>query len=236
MEGHVPHTKIRYYEMSRAQRLFSIVSIAAAVVLLTLVAMRIAITLTLAWWMPLAFLAGVAIADLASGLVHWGADTWGDDDLPLIGRRLLKPFRLHHVDPDDFLRRSFIDANGDVAFATLPALVALLLVPLDRAWAPALLVAGFGLCAVGMWTNQIHQWAHMPSPPRLVGVLQRCGMLLGHESHAAHHAGAFDRHYCITTGWWNRPLEAIGFFRRLEALIGAATGAVPRADERRYLA
>ncbi len=221
--------------MSRAQRLFSIVSIAAAIALLTLVAARLAASVPFAWWMPLAFVAGVALADLASGVVHWGADTWGDDDLPVIGRRLLKPFRLHHIDPDDFLRRSFIDANGDVAFLALPALAALLVLPIDRPWAPMVLIAGFGWCAVGMWTNQIHQWAHMPDPPAAVCRLQRCGLLLGHDAHAAHHAGAFDRHYCITTGWWNRPLEALGFFRRLETLIVAVTGAEPREDERRYV-
>lgn len=221
--------------MSRGQRWFSILSIVSAIALLSLVTARVVTTMAAAWWMPIAFLAGVALADLGSGLVHWGADTWGDDDLPVIGRRLLKPFRLHHVDPDDFLRRSFIDANGDVAFATLPSLVALLVLPLDRAWAPALLITGVGFCAVGMWTNQIHQWAHMPEPPALVGRLQRCGLLLGRDAHAAHHAGPFDRHYCITTGWWNRPLEAIGFFRRLEMVIAAITGAVPREDERRYL-
>ncbi len=227
--------KVRHYEMSPAQRAFSIVSIAVAVSLLLALATRIISNIPLAWWMPLAFLAGVALADLASGLVHWGADTWGDDDLPVIGRRLLKPFRLHHVDPDDFLRRSFVDANGDVAFATLPALALLLVLPLDRPWAPAAMMVGFGWCAVGMWTNQIHQWAHMPSPPHAVSALQRYVLLLGHESHARHHAGAFDRHYCITTGWWNRSLEVVGFFRGLERVITATTGARPREDDHRYV-
>jgi hypothetical protein len=41
---------------------------------------------------------------LASGIVHWSADTWGRDDLPVVGQRLLVPFRLHHVDPDDLWR------------------------------------------------------------------------------------------------------------------------------------
>jgi hypothetical protein len=224
--------KVRDYEMTRAQRMFSIAAIAGAISLLILTAIRLAIQVDLAWWTLPAFAAGVAIADLGSGLVHWAADTWGDDDLPVIGRRLLKPFRLHHVDPDDFLRRSFIDANGDVAFITMPLLAVLLMVPLDGV-APVA-VAGLGLCSVGMWTNQIHQWAHMTSPPAPVRVLQDYGVLLGRAGHAAHHAGAFDRHYCITTGWWNRPLEAVGFFRGLERAITRLTGARPREDDRRY--
>jgi hypothetical protein len=227
--------KVRHYEMTRSQRLFSIVSIAAALSLLVLVALRLALALDHAWWTLPALAAGVALADLASGIVHWAADTWGDDDLPVIGRRLLKPFRLHHVEPDDFLRRSFIDANGDVAFVTVPVLAALLLVPLDGAAAPVVVI-GFGLCAVGMWTNQIHQWAHMPSPPAAIRLLQDAGVLLGRAEHAAHHAGMFDRHYCITTGWWNRLLEKVAFFRRLESVITMLTGARPREDDRRYAA
>ena len=226
--------KVRHYEMTRAQRLFSIASIAAAISLLAMLAVRIALAVSGSWWTLPAIVAGIALADLLSGVVHWCADTWGDDDLPVIGRRLLKPFRLHHVDPDDFLRRSFIDANGDVAFAAMVPLLALLTMPLDGAVADLFVTIGFALCAVGMWTNQIHQWAHMRVPPRPIAWLQDAGLLLGRDDHAEHHGGAFDRHYCITTGWWNRPLEMVGFFRRLESAITALTGARPREDDRRY--
>jgi hypothetical protein len=33
-------------------------------------------------------------------------------------------------------------------------------------------------------TNQIHQWAHMPHPPRVVRALQAVGLLLGRSEHA----------------------------------------------------
>jgi hypothetical protein len=214
---------------------FAAASIGAAATLLVCVGWRIASTVGFwHWWVPLALLGGVAAADFGSGLVHWGADTWGRDDYPLIGRRVLVPFRVHHINPDDFLHRTFIDTNGDVAFLTLLPLAGLLAVPLDTAWGGPLVVVGFASCAFGGMTNQIHQWAHKPTPPGVVRMLQRCGVLLSRTAHAVHHDRPYDCHYCITTGWCNRPLEAIGFFRRLETYISRTTGARPRHDDRDY--
>jgi plasmanylethanolamine desaturase len=223
------------HAVTRVQLAFSALSIAAAAAVLAALGARVAMRVDLAqWWVPLAFVGGIAAADFGSGIVHWAADTWGRDDLPVIGRRLLVPFRVHHVNPDDFLRRRFIDTNGDVASLSVPVLLGLCLVPLDTGWGGPLAVFGFGLCGIGVMTNQIHQWAHMPSPPRPIRALQVGGLLLGRADHAAHHDRPYDAHYCITTGWCNRPLEAIGFFRRLEAAITRLTGARPRDDDRRY--
>src|SRR5687767_13671293 len=103
-----------YEERTVAQAAFWGVSMAAAFVTVAALGVRLVMHLDLQWWVPLALVVGTAAADFGSGLVHWGADTWGRDDVPLIGRRLLTPFRLHHLDPDDFLRRRFLDTNGDV--------------------------------------------------------------------------------------------------------------------------
>lgn len=222
-------------EGSRSQLLLSALSIAAAFALLGTTGYRIATGLDLwQWWVPLTFAVGIAAADFGSGLVHWGADTWGRDDFPVIGRRLLVPFRVHHVNPDDFLRRRFIDTNGDVACVAIPVLLSLLAVPLQTGWGGPAAVCLFAFCGFGVMTNQIHQWAHMPSPPRGVRLLQDCGLLLGRSAHAVHHDQPYDAHYCITTGWCNRVLEATGFFRRCEAAISRFTGARPRHDDRLY--
>src|SRR5687767_2822869 len=193
-------------DLTRAQRIVSSLAIAVAVGLLVACGYRLFTGVDLwQWWVPLACVGGIAAADFGSGLVHWAADTWGRDDLPVIGSRLLVPFRVHHVNPDDFVRRRFVDTNGDVAFLTVPALAGLLAVPLGTTWGGPAAVFGFALCGLGMMTNQIHQWAHMPSPPRPIRVLQDCGMVLGRAGHAAHHERPYDVHYCITTGWCNRP-------------------------------
>jgi hypothetical protein len=55
-----------------------------------------------AWWAPFVIVAAAFGADFMSGIVHWTADTWGSVTCPLFGRRFLRPFRVHHVNPHDF--------------------------------------------------------------------------------------------------------------------------------------
>jgi len=224
-----------HYQLTRAQVLFSGLSIVAALLLLGALGVRIGARVDLwQWWVPLALVGGIAAADFGSGLVHWSADTWGRDDLPVIGHRLLVPFRVHHINPDDFIRRRFMDTNGDVAFIAAIVLGGFQAIPIEPRWGEPAGVFVFAFCGIGMMTNQIHQWAHLPSPPRLVRALQACGVLLGRVEHAAHHQRPYDVRYCITTGWCNRPLEAVAFFRRTEAAIAWMTGLQPRHDDRRY--
>jgi plasmanylethanolamine desaturase len=173
---------------------------------------------------------GWVAADFLSGLVHWAADTWFRVDTPLIGRRLLHPFRVHHVNPHDILARGFLDLNGDVAWLTLPQLALVAWLPLDAAAAQA--GALFALATAGfvLPTNQIHQWAHRPRPPAAVRLLQRLGLALSNRAHAIHHADPASGHYCITTGWCNRPLARIDFHRRCERAVSAVTGLQPREE------
>lgn len=216
---------------SRVSQAIEFASLVAAAAALALLVVRLAPAVGLAWWLPIVVvIAGIA-ADLMSGLVHWIADTWGDESWPVIGPRVLRPFRVHHANPDDMLRRGFADLNGDVALITLPLLAAAWLVPIDSR---AGLAAATFFTAWAAWalpTNQVHQWAHMPRPPRAVRWLQRARLILPPAVHRAHHASPFATHYCITTGWNNAWTARTGFFPRLERIVTGLTGLVPRADE-----
>ena len=235
--GDVVVTLPRHDESSLFREVYSTVSIAAAFGLLLWHAAQLVSSVGLsAWWLQLAVLGGMAAADLVSGLVHWTADTWGSEQMPILGRRLVHPFRVHHVNPDDFLRRRFIDTNGDVSMLAIPILLATAWVPLETWWGGMLRVFVVSFGAIGLLTNQVHQWAHMATPPRVIRVLQRCGILLSRPAHDRHHVSPYVENYCIATGWCNRPLSTIGFFRRLERVVTLLTGLQPRQDDKAFQA
>lgn len=186
------------------------------------------------WWSPFVIVVAALGADLVSGLVHWTADTWFSETMPVLGRRFLRPFRVHHINPDDFLRRGFVDCNGDVAMLNIPILMAALAMPETvLGGAASLGLATFSL--VSLPTNQVHQWAHMPSPPSPVQWLQRRGIILSSQAHGSHHRAPYVANYCIATGWCNRWLTAVDFFPACERLIGRVTGLRPRADEHSFV-
>ncbi|MEO5820059.1 MAG: fatty acid desaturase CarF family protein [Vicinamibacteraceae bacterium] len=216
---------------SLATLAFELAAIIAAGALLATLVVRVGAAVGAVWWIVLVVLAAGAAADFVSGLVHWAADTWGRERLPIIGPRVLRPFRVHHLNPEDMLGRSFLDLNGDVALLTLPILIAAWLVPLDSTGGRA--AAAF-LTAWAAWalpTNQVHQWAHMPAPPLLVRWLQRVRLVLPPDVHRVHHASPYATHYCITTGWSNAWVARVGLFAALERVVTCLTGMVPRADE-----
>jgi len=190
--------------------------------------------LILHWWAPLVVVAAAVMADLVSGLVHWTADTWFSETMPVLGRRFLRPFRVHHVNPEDFLRRDVIDCNGDVAMLNIPILVAALIVPVATAAGAAVALALATFSTAALPTNQVHQWAHMPVPPAPVRWLQQRGLILSREEHARHHREPYVTNYCIATGWCNRWLSAVNFFPTCERLVTRVVGLEPRADEKEF--
>ena len=184
-------------------------------------------------WMVLgAAVIGFVLSDLVSGLVHWGFDTWGSPDTPVLGKQFIIPFRTHHSDPEDITRHGFVATNGHNCLVSLPVLVGALWLPTaTTAWGAPVMTLLVMMCFGVFLTNQFHKWAHLKTPNAAIAFLQKSGLILGVEHHDVHHHAPYAKHYCITTGWLNRPLDAMGFFRGLEKVITAVTGAQPRKDD-----
>ena len=102
-----------------------------------------------------------------TGLFHWGFDTWGHADMPVLGRAFIRTFREHHEDPRrSRATTSWRRTGRRCSFGLLLASTSLLV----RVRGPAssgafgasvLVVAGAFVGA----TSQIHKWAHTERPP-----------------------------------------------------------------------
>jgi ubiquitin-conjugating enzyme E2 variant len=222
----------KHDQFSLARRLLSGIAITTAGSLIILNVQRLsAVPWSARWLLVPAGLAGMLVADFVSGMVHWAADTWGSSSMPIIGRRLLYPFRVHHLNPDDFLQRKFIDTNGDVALIVIPFLAGGLFIQLSDSLRIAMAAFVTSFAGIGLLTNQIHHWAHQERPPWLIRGLQSMRIILPRQDHALHHQPPYADFYCITTGWCNRPLCAIDFFGKAESMITWITGIAPRREE-----
>lgn len=165
---------------------------------------------------------GYLLADFLSGCAHWFCDTFFDEKTPVIGALLIAPFREHHHDPQAITRHGFLELNGNSALALVP-LLAWMWWRGDGAgagFAATLAQATVVFAALALLaTNQLHRWAHEPSPPAAVRWLQRRGLILRPEHHARHHAPPHEGAYCITAGWLNAPLDRVQFFARCERML-----------------
>ena len=168
----------------------------------------------------LAALTGYVVSDFLSGFVHWAGDTVGDESTPIFGPNFVRPFRYHHVDPEDITKHDFVETNGNNCIVAAPVLMSVLFMlpkttgPLFYTCVVIACTALFVFC-----TNQFHKWAHTKNPAGWIRLLQRAGLILSPEHHAIHHAAPRDKYYCITVGWMYPLLEKIKFFRLCEAAI-----------------
>ncbi|MES1173482.1 MAG: fatty acid desaturase CarF family protein [Myxococcales bacterium] len=165
-----------------------------------------------AWGSALACVfAGLCLADVLSGVVHWAADSYGHARMPIFGG-FVRTFREHHSDQLDITRHDAIETNGDVFIFSSPVHFVLMFV-VQSPWILALV---FGVFLGSYCNSQIHKWAHMADPPSWVRAMQRSRLFLSAAHHSLHHSGSHESHYCITTGWMNSLLDGTRFFRGVE--------------------
>ena len=193
------------YDYPTSHRVFEFLSVGLFIGFAGALAQRVVVEVSDRWsWTVLTVIIGLivvayAVADLASGIVHYLLDNFGSPDTPVIGQKFVKPFRDHHVDPMAMTQGDFIAVNADNVFVCLPVIIPAFFF-LDTGRHPYAGVFIVGLVAGVIMTNQLHKWAHMPRVPKLVAAAQRRGIVLSKRHHAVHHSGQYDRNYCITWG------------------------------------
>ncbi|CAD2220858.1 ubiquitin-conjugating enzyme E2 variant [Angomonas deanei] len=198
-------------------------------------------------FMPIYILCAMALADLVSGLAHWGLDTWGTPDTPIFGN-FIRSFREHHVDQTAMCKHDFIETNADTTLPLLPVLLlqyALIQYRTNNSGNNYAVNLHQGNIGVHVFcntfflfvalTNEIHKWSHQFKPAPLVKQMMDSGVVLSPIAHRKHHKDPFDCSYCITTGWLNPFLDAINFWRHLETVVTGLTGEIPRANDQNML-
>ncbi|KAH6786403.1 fatty acid desaturase A [Perilla frutescens var. hirtella] len=179
------------------------------------------------WLEPIiAGLIGYVLADLGSGVYHWGIDNYGGADTPVFGSQI-DGFQGHHKWPWTITRRQFANNLHALARATTFVVAPINLV-CDDATALGFVAACSGFI---MFSQQFHAWAHTTKSrlPAVVAALQDGGVLVSRSQHAAHHRPPYNNNYCIVSGVWNEILDGCKFFEALEMVIFFKLGVRPRS-------
>jgi plasmanylethanolamine desaturase len=221
------------YDYPVAHRVLEICAIAGLPVLLAFMVAKASQGLDftglslIASWMTVVIL-GYLASDFISGFVHFLGDTYGDENAKFFGPSFIKPFRVHHTDPQEICRHDFIELNGNNCLVCIPVGVfAYWIVPAATSqWAALVLLVIASMLFWVFMTNQFHKWAHDTQPPRVVAVLQRVGLVLSPQHHAIHHRAPYDRYYCITVGWMNPLLLRLRFFEGVKRSVTWVTWAI----------
>nr|GMC51774.1 fatty acid desaturase 4, chloroplastic [Ipomoea batatas] len=180
-----------------------------------------------AWFEPiLAGYIGYVLADLGSGVYHWGIDNYGSAKTPVFGTQI-DAFQGHHKWPWTITRREF--ANNLHALAKA---VTFAVLPMDVLCNDPVFHGFVGVCSgCIMFSQQFHAWAHGTKSklPPLVVALQDAGILVSRSQHAAHHRPPYNNNYCIVSGAWNAVLDELKIFEALELVLFFRLGVRPRS-------
>jgi ubiquitin-conjugating enzyme E2 variant len=182
-------------------------------------------TLPQAITLVLGALAGGAIGDRASAIVHHALDNYGFDQVGFL-RDIAREFQAHHAEPMKVTQETWaLTAFAASQFAAVPLAAALILDPGIGAGAAAGMIA-----LVALMAQENHKMAHRPSDqvPILYDVAQLFGLSLTKGDHMAHHAieSAHADHYNVVTG---TKTDDGPFFRAWERSIYRLTGVEPNS-------
>lgn len=179
------------------------------------------------WLEPmLASYIGYVLADLGSGVYHWGIDNYGDASTPIFGSQI-EAFQGHHKWPWTITRRQF--ANNLHALARA---VTFTVLPIGLACNDPVIHGFVGVCSgCVMFSQQFHAWAHGTKSklPPIVVALQDVGLLVSRSQHGAHHRAPYNNNYCIVSGIWNDFLDKHKAFEALEMILYFKLGLRPRS-------
>jgi plasmanylethanolamine desaturase len=183
-------------------------------------------------------LVGYLIADFASGLVHWGMDTWFSEN---VFGRAIAIAREHHTHPQHVLAYGFMEHAtlgsapsavfiGFAAFITASCVIS----PLSYFFMIVWLITSTCL----FFGTSFHNLGHRRAKSAFVRFVQKMHLIISPKHHWVHHSDGQVIRYCVINGWANYLCDRLHVWRGLEWFVQMLTGAVPRRDDlewqRRY--
>lgn len=162
----------------------------------------------------LCLLAGLLLADFASGVIHWIIDRYCEPAMPLAGKHFVALIHEHHRAPLAMFRLTLVRRNA--GFAIIVGTIFGLFTVLQ--WLNPVAVSAF---VFGAFANQIHCWAHRR--PKLlwpfIRPLQMIGLLQSPRHHALHHGSCPNRHYCLITNFVNPVVDRLNLWKLFEQAL-----------------
>ena len=186
-----------------------------------------------ATWLQIIGAVGVGyfVADFASGVVHWGVDTWFSERQ--FGRAIAIA-REHHTHPQNILGYSFLEHS---TLGSAPSTLFIGPAAFLTAWLPVC-IATYALMIVWLITStclffgtSIHNLAHQRPKWSMLRLAQKLHLVITPQHHWHHHRDGQLVRYCTINGWANYVCDPLGVWRLLEWLVCGLTGAVPRHDD-----
>lgn len=174
---------------------------------------------------------GMYVADLFTREVHWRQDNVWYQSKNAFFRAIAREGRVHHEDPNSYLKNNYLGRVGETLPLTLPLWGISTAVVLSGAVGhlTEMALSPFGVspgsigpvvdAALGtfmgagtlgvMHATWAHQSAHNPKPNLLMRVLQAAHLSVRREAHMAHHQSLFEDDYTSVNGWSRQSQEQI---------------------------